>query len=308
MSLTSIPLQETLEDAIVISGKGVHSGHAARMYLRPAPVDSGLRFRRIDLPGRPEIPAHVDYVTQTHLATTLGRDGAAVHTVEHVLSALVGMGVDNAVIEIEGPEIPIFDGSAGPFVRRIRDVGTALLPAEKHVWMPRQPVRVEDGDKWIEIEPAERLSVDYTLSYDHPVIGTQRVLYEHQPRRYEVDISHARTFALLRDLEAMRTAGLALGGDLDNAVAVGDDRVMNPDGLRYPDEFARHKILDIVGDLALVGGPIVGRIRAYKSGHTLNRQFVKELLAAGLVERAPLSEVPRRLRATPTPRIQVLSA
>lgn len=308
MSFIQVTLQETLEDAIVISGKGVHSGHAARMFLRPASADTGIRFRRIDLPGRPEIPAHVSNVTQTRLATTLGVGGAEVNTVEHILAALVGMGVDNAIVELEGPEIPIFDGSAGPFVRRIRDVGTVLLPVEKHVFMPIQSVRVEDGDKWLEIEPDDKLSIDYTLHYDHPVVGMQRYIYDHHPRRFESDISHARTFALLRDVEAMRAAGLALGGDINNAVAVGEDRVLNPDGLRYPDEFARHKILDIVGDLALVGGAIVGKIRGYKSGHTLNRQFVKALVASGLVERSPLSDVRRRLRATPSQRVQVLSA
>lgn len=308
MTFIPVSLQETLEDAIIISGKGVHSGKSARMCLRPAAADSGLRFRRSDLPGRPEIPARVANVTRTMLATSLGANGAEVHTVEHILSALIGMGIDNAIIELDGPEVPIFDGSAGPFVRRIRDVGAALLPVEKHVWVPLKPVRVQDGDKWIEIEPAERLSIDYTLHYEHPVIGQQRFVYEHHPRRYEVEISHARTFALVRDLDAMYAGGFALGGALDNAVAVGDQGVLNPDGLRYADEFVRHKILDIIGDLALIGGPILGKIRAYKSGHTLNRQFARALLEAGLVERSPLSDVPRRVRALASQHVQVLSA
>lgn len=308
MAFVAVSLQETLEDAIVVSGRGVHSGKAARMYLRPAPADFGLRFRRSDLPGRPEILARVENVTHTKLATSLGVNGAHVNTVEHILSALIGMGIDNAIIELDGPEVPIFDGSAGPFVRRIRDVGTALLPVEKHVWVPLRPVRVQDGDKWIAIEPADRLSIDYTLHYEHPVIGQQRYVYEHHPRRYEVEISHARTFALVSDLEAMHASGFALGGALDNAVAVDDTGVLNADGLRYSDEFVRHKILDIIGDLALIGGPILGKIRANKSGHTLNRQFVRALLAAGLVERSPLSDVPRRIRAVASQHVQVLSA
>ncbi len=302
-----LPLQQSLEDAVVVEGIGLHSGAPARLFLRPADPNTGIRFRRTDLPGRPEILAAVDNVTRTTLATTLGQDGVEVHTVEHLISALVGLGIDNVVVELEGPEVPIFDGSAGPFVRLIRDVGTVLQPVEKHVWIPQGPVRVEDGDKWIEVEPAETYSIDFTLIYDDvPAIGTQRLQYEHSPEAYETEIASARTFGLLRDVETMRQNGFALGGDAGNAVVVDHDRVLNEDGLRFPDEFVRHKILDLIGDFGLIGGQLLGRVRACKSGHTLNRRLVKELMRRGLAERAPLSEVPQRLRAWGARDLQVL--
>lgn len=304
-----LPLQQSLEDAVVVEGIGLHSGAPARLFLRPADPDTGIRFRRTDLPGRPEISAAVDNVTRTTLATTLGHEGVEVHTVEHLISALVGLGIDNVVVELEGPEVPIFDGSAGPFVRLIRDVGTVLQPVEKHVWIPQGPVRVEEGDKWIVIEPAETYSIDFTLIYDDvPAIGTQRLQYEHSPEAYETEIASARTFGLLRDVETMRRNGFALGGDAGNAVVVDHDRVLNEDGLRFPDEFVRHKILDLIGDFGLIGGQLLGRVRACKSGHTLNRRLVKELMRRGLAERSPLSQVPQRLRAWGARDLQVISA
>ncbi len=303
-----IHLQQSLEDAVVVDGHGIHSGKPARMFLRPSAPNTGIRFRRIDLPGRPEIPARIEHVTRTMLATTLGNKDAEVYTVEHVLSALFGMGINNAIVELDGPEVPIFDGSAGPFVKLIRNVGTCMQPAEKHVWVVNRPVRVEDGDKWIEIEPARTFSIDFTIEFADSVIGTQRLVYEHSPRRYELEISHARTFALAAEIETMRANGFALGGDFDNAVVVGDDGVLNTDGLRYPDEFVRHKILDLIGDVGMIGGPVVGAIRAHKSGHTLNRNFVKELIRSGIAQKAPMSDVGRRLRDTSTQHIQVISA
>lgn len=304
-----LPLQQSLEDAVVVEGIGLHSGAPARLFLRPAAPDTGIRFRRTDLPGRPEIAATVNNVTRTTLATTLGQNGVEVHTVEHLISALVGLGLDNVVVELEGPEVPIFDGSAGPFVRLIRDVGTVLQPVEKHAWIPQGPVRVEDGDKWIEIQPAEEYAIEFTLVYaDVPAIGTQHLTYQHSPEAYEAEIASARTFGLMRDVETMRANGFALGGDAGNAVVVDHDRVLNSDGLRFPDEFVRHKVLDLVGDLGLIGGQLLGRVRAYKSGHTLNRLLVKELMRRGLAERSPLSEVPQRLRVRGARDLQVISA
>lgn len=300
-------LQQTLQDALKVCGVGIHSGRPVRMFLRPAAANSGIRFRRIDLPGRPEIPATIDHVTRTTLATTIGSGGVEVHTIEHVMSALFGLGVDNVVIEIDGPEVPIFDGSAGPFVRLLREVGTVLLPLERHVFLPGRPVRVEEGDKWIEIEPDEHLSIDFTLDYPDTVIGRQRLVYKHSPKRYEVEIAHARTFGFAHEVEQLRAAGFAHGGALDNAVVVGSDSVLNPEGLRYPDEFVRHKILDLIGDIGLIGGPIVGRIRAHKSGHTLNRRFVRALIEGGLVERSPLSDVGRRVRENYEQHIHVIA-
>ncbi|RMF11911.1 MAG: UDP-3-O-[3-hydroxymyristoyl] N-acetylglucosamine deacetylase [Candidatus Dadabacteria bacterium] len=308
MSLSHVPLQETVEDAVCFSGRGVHGGAPCRVFVRPAPVDHGIVFRRIDLPGEPRIPARVEHVVSTTLATTLGVGEATVGTVEHLLSALLGLGIDNALIDVEGPELPILDGSAGPFTHELRGRGTAMLQAEKHVWIPIKPVRIEDGNRWIEIEPADELIIDYTLQYDHPVIGTQRVVYRHSPVNYERELSHARTFGLAAEVEMMRQQGLAIGGALDCAVVVGDDRVLNPEGLRYPDEFARHKILDIIGDLAMIGGPILGRITASRSGHSLNQRFVEALLDGGLVECSPLSEVRNVIDAQPTQRVEVLSA
>lgn len=310
MRQVSVPLQQSLEDAVIVEGTGLHSGEAARLVLRPAPPDTGILFRRTDLPGRPEIPAAVDHVVRTMLATTLGFNGVEVNTVEHLISALVGMGIDNVYVELDGPEIPIFDGSAGPFVKLIRDVGTALQPVEKHVWIPSGPVRVtgDEDDKFIEIVPAEHYEIDFTLIYDIPAIGTQRYVYRHDPTAYETEIAPARTFGLVRDIETMRANGFALGGDFANAVVVDENHVVNPDGLRFPDEFVRHKILDLIGDLGLIGGAILGRVRACKSGHTLNRRLVRELIRQGLAERSPLSEVPHRLRDSSQRDLQVISA
>jgi len=183
-----------------------------------------------------------------------------------------------------------------------------MQPIEKHVWIPIRSVRVSDGDAWIEIEPADTLTIDYTLAYDNAVIGTQRVSYNHSPRRYELEIAHARTFGLERDVEMLRQKGFALGGELNNAVVVGEDRVLNRDGLRYPDEFARHKILDLIGDMAMIGGHIVGTIRAYKSRHTLNRTFVTRLLDQGIAELTPASTVRRYIMQNQPQQIEILSA
>ena len=273
--------QRTLKNVIRATGVGLHSGEKVYLTLRPAPVDAGIVFRRVDLDPVVEIPARADSVTETMLCTGLSQDGGKVMTVEHLMSALAGLGIDNAYVELSAPEVPIMDGSSGPFVFLLQSAGIAEQEAPKRFMRIRETVEVRDGDKVARFEPHDGFRIGFTVEFDHPAIPTSRSRAEvdFSTSSYVREVSRARTFGFMRDLEFMRERNLGLGGSMDNAIVLDEFRVLNEDGLRYADEFVRHKILDAVGDLYLAGRPIIGAFEGFKSGHALNNKLVRALLA-----------------------------
>ena len=273
--------QRTLGNVIRATGVGLHGGEKVFLTLRPAPVDTGIVFRRTDLEPVVEMPAAAALVTETTLCTGLSRDGAKVQTVEHLMSALAGLGIDNAYIELSAAEVPIMDGSAGPFVFLLESAGVVEQHAAKRFIRILKPVEVRDGDKIARFEPHDGFRLGFTVKFNHPAIpdSLSRVEVEFSTRAYIREISRARTFGFMRDLEYMRERNLGLGGSMDNAIVLDEFRVLNEDGLRYADEFVRHKILDAVGDLYLAGHAILGAYEGYKSGHALNNKLVRALLA-----------------------------
>jgi UDP-3-O-[3-hydroxymyristoyl] N-acetylglucosamine deacetylase len=258
------------------------------MVLRPAAANRGVVFRRMDLPGTPTIPARPEYVVNTHYATSIAKDGASVKTIEHVMSALAGMGVDNVQVELTGPEVPIMDGSALPFVELIRRAGLRRQLAPKTFLKVRQPITVEVGTRGLTIVPSERLKVIYTMCFDHPILGEQTTAMDVGRERYVRDVAPSRTFGFLRDLDMLQRMGLAKGGSLENALVVGEEGVINGP-LRFPDELVRHKILDLIGDLFLLGKPLVGTIIAHGAGHQLHLQLVHRIQEQLAGEPEPLS-------------------
>ena len=273
--------QRTLKNVIRATGVGLHGGEKVFLTLRPAPVDAGIVFRRIDLDPVVEIPARAALVAETTLCTGLACDGAKVQTVEHLMSALAGLGIDNAYVELTAAEIPIMDGSAGPFVFLLQSAGIVEQNAPKRFIRIRKPVEVRDGDKFARFEPHDGFRIGFTVKFDHPAIpeSLSRVEIDFSTSAYVKEVSRARTFGFMTDLEYMRERNLGLGGSMDNAIVLDEFRVLNEDGLRYADEFVRHKILDAVGDLYLAGHPIIGAYEGYKSGHALNNKLVNALLA-----------------------------
>ena len=273
--------QRTLKNVIRATGVGLHSGEKVYMTLRPAPVDTGIVFRRIDLDPVVEIPASAELVTETTLCTGLTCEGAKVQTVEHLMSAMAGLGVDNAYVELSSAELPIMDGSAGPFVFLIQSAGVAEQDAPKRFIRITRPVEVTEGDKVARFEPYDGFKLGFTVKFDHPMIpaSQSRAEVDFSTGAYIKEVARARTFGFMRDLEYMRERNLGLGGSMDNAIVLDEFRVLNEDGLRYADEFVRHKILDAVGDLYLAGRPIIGAYEGYKSGHALNNTLVRALLA-----------------------------
>ena len=273
--------QRTLQNMIRATGVGLHSGEKVYLTLRPAPVDTGIVFRRVDLDPVAEIPARADYVTETMLCTGLSHDGGKAMTVEHLMSALAGLGVDNLYVELSAPEVPIMDGSSGPFVFLLQSAGIIEQNAAKRFIRILKTVEVRDGDKVARFEPYNGFRLGFTVEFDHPAIPTSRsrAVVEFSTENYIKEVSRARTFGFMRDLEYMRERNLGLGGSMDNAIVLDEFRVLNDDGLRYADEFVRHKILDAVGDLYLAGHPILGAYEGFKSGHALNNKLVRALLA-----------------------------
>lgn len=271
--------QRTLKEAISCEGIGLHSGAPVRLTLVPAPVNHGIVFVRTDLEHPLEIPALAPYVVDTALATTLGRNGVRVATVEHLLAALAGLGIDNLRIEINGPEVPIMDGSAAPFAYLVHTAGIRVQSEPKSFIVIKKPVVVTDGDKEAALLPSTRFRIDCTVDFKHPLISDQAINFEFSDRNFSREIARARTFGFLRDVELLKKMGLARGGSLENAIVVDEFSILNPDGLRFPDEFVRHKLLDAMGDVSLFGRPVIGQLRVFKSGHALNHKLVTRVLA-----------------------------
>lgn len=273
--------QRTLKNVIRATGVGLHTGEKIYLTLRPAAVDTGIVFRRVDLDPPVLIPARAENVGDTTLSTSLVCNGARVATVEHLLSAFAGLGIDNAYVDVSAPEVPIMDGSAGPFVFLVQSAGVEEQNAPKRFIRIKKPVQVEDGDKWARFEPFEGFKVSFAIEFDHPVFKnrSQEAVVDFSTTSFVKEVSRARTFGFMRDIELLREKRLALGGSLDNAVVVDDYRVLNEDGLRYDDEFVKHKVLDAIGDLYLLGRSLIGAFSGYKSGHALNNRLLRALMA-----------------------------
>ena len=271
--------QRTLRESIKSTGVGLHSGNKVTMQLSPAPVDTGIVFRRIDLSPIRDIPARADQVDETDLSTSLGRGGFQVTTVEHLLSALCGLGIDNAFIEIDSPEVPIMDGSAGPFVYLLQTAGVQEQSAAKRFIRVTREITVSDGDKVATLRPYEGFRVTFAIDFDHPVFKEQigHAALDISSEAFVREISRARTFGFVHEFEYMRSRGLARGGSVDNAIVVDDYRILNEGGLRYDDEFVKHKILDAIGDLYLAGHQLLAEYEGVKSGHALNNRLVRKL-------------------------------
>ncbi len=293
--------QTTVAGDVRFTGVGLHSGEPVSMVVRPAPADSGIRFIVAPEGGDPvTISATADKVAATAYATSLKVGDVALQLVEHVLSALAGMGIDNAEITVDSTEVPILDGSAAPFVRELSRVGIAELRAPRRVMRILEPIRVEEdgGDKWLELLPTDLPGtvIDYNIEFDHKAVGTQRVRFVLTPESYVRDLCEARTFGFAREVQALQQLGLARGGSLENAVVIDDDGVMNPEGLRFEDEQVRHKILDLIGDMSLLGHPVMGQYVAHRAGHGLHNRLARAILARPeaweLVDQAELAQAP----------------
>ena len=273
--------QRTLKSSIRATGVGLHSGAKVEMTLRPAQPNTGIVFRRLDLPQPAEVRAGAYHVGDTRLCSTLEDAGVKVATVEHLMSALAGLGVDNAYVDLTGAEVPIMDGSASPFVFLLQSAGVVEQNLPKRYIRIRKPVQVEDGDKWARFEPYAGFKLAFSIVFDHPVFDKsgQRVVVDFAETSYVKEVARARTFGFMQDVESLRAMGLAMGGSLENAVVMDEYRVLNADGLRYADEFVKHKILDAIGDLYLLGHPLVGAFSAHKSGHGLNNALLRAMLA-----------------------------
>jgi UDP-3-O-[3-hydroxymyristoyl] N-acetylglucosamine deacetylase len=272
--------QRTLKNVIRATGVGLHTGKKIYLTLRPAPVNMGIVFRRIDLNPPVEILAHPDNVGDTRLSTTLVSGNVRITTVEHLLSALAGFGIDNAFVDVSADEVPIMDGSAGPFVFLIQSAGVEEQNQPKQFLRILRTLRIEDGDKWAMFEPFSGFKVGFTIQFDHPAFNEKncRAEVDFSTTSFVKEVSRARTFGFMRDVELLRQRNLILGGSLDNAVVVDDYRVLNEDGLRYQDECVKHKILDAIGDLYLLGHSLIGAFNGYKSGHELNNKLLRQLL------------------------------
>jgi UDP-3-O-[3-hydroxymyristoyl] N-acetylglucosamine deacetylase len=272
-------LQRTLKKEIIFSNIGLHTGRKVNMHIKPAPVNAGIVFIRKDLPDAQPICAKFNNVSDTTLATTLGTNGATVATVEHILSAFSGMGVDNALVELDSFEVPIMDGSALPFVNMLKEVGTRIQGKTKKLLVIRKPVSVSEGDGKAVLLPSNEFKITYEIDFPHAVIGKQSYSITFSDEKYEKEICAARTFGFLHEVEYLQAKGLALGGSLKNAIVLDGEKIINKEGLRFPDEFVKHKILDAIGDLFLLGMPIIGHFVAYKSGHRLNNLLLRELMS-----------------------------
>jgi UDP-3-O-[3-hydroxymyristoyl] N-acetylglucosamine deacetylase len=273
--------QRTLKGSVSVTGVGLHSGQKVTLGLRPAPVNTGIVFRRVDVKPVEEIRARADLVHDTRLSTCMEQNGVRIATVEHLMSALSGLGVDNAYVDLDSAEVPIMDGSAGTFIFLLQSAGIVEQSAAKKFIRVKKSVEVRQGDKWVRFDPHDGYKLTFTINFAHPVFANtrQHVTVDLGEESYVRDISRARTFGFMQDVEAMRAQGLALGGSLDNAIVMDEYRVLNADGLRFEDEFVKHKVLDAIGDLYMLGHPLIGAFSGFKSGHALNNALVRALLA-----------------------------
>ncbi len=273
--------QRTLKNTIRATGVGLHTGKKVYLTLRPAPVDAGIIFRRVDLKTPVEIPGNPLNVRETELATSLGKGSVRISTVEHLMAAFAGLGIDNCYVDVSADEVPIMDGSAAPFVFLVQSAGILEQGAPKKFIRIKKPVEVRDGEKWARFDPFDGFKVGFKIDFDHPVFngGEQIAEVDFSTTSFVREVSRARTFGFVRDIEALRDRNLALGGSQDNAIVIDDYRVLNEDGLRYKDEFVKHKILDAIGDLYLLGHSLIGAFSGYKSGHALNNRLLNALVS-----------------------------
>jgi UDP-3-O-[3-hydroxymyristoyl] N-acetylglucosamine deacetylase len=300
--------QRTLKNSIRATGIGLHTGQKILMTLRPAAADSGIVFRRTDLEQPVDIQAHAEHVGETMLGTTLHKGDAKISTVEHLLSALAGLGIDNALIEVSAAEVPIMDGSAGPFVFLLQSAGIEEQKAPKRFIRILESVHVTDGDKWARFDPYNGFKVNFEIEFNHPTFKkhSQVASMDFSTTSFLREVSRARTFGFMRDIESLRSRNLALGGNMDNAIVLDDTRILNEDGLRYEDEFVKHKILDAIGDLYLLGHSLIGEFSGFKSGHALNNKLLRTLIGTPTawqevtfesLKDAPISYVPAAVNA-----------
>jgi UDP-3-O-[3-hydroxymyristoyl] N-acetylglucosamine deacetylase len=271
--------QTTLKQPVLCSGVGLHTGLPTHMTIRPADPDTGIVFIRRDVEKKVRIRAHIDNVSDATLATTISQEGVNVSTVEHLMAAFAGVGVDNAEVELDAPEVPIMDGSSGPFNALLKNAGVRVQDRSKKFIIVKHPVTVTDGDRQATFLPSNDFKLSYTIDFRHPLISNQFYLIQISNGNFEREICRARTFGFLREYETLKSRGFARGGSLENAVVVGDSGVLNEGGLRFADEFVRHKILDSIGDLWLMGAQVIGHFIGYKSGHTLNHKLIHKLLS-----------------------------
>lgn len=272
--------QRTIKSLVTATGVGLHGGRKVRLVLRPAAPNTGIVFHRVDLDPPVSLPVDPYAVCDTRMCSGLESDGVKVGTVEHLMSALAGLGIDNLHVDVDAPEIPILDGSAGPFVFLLRSAGIEEQPAVKRFLRVLKPVEYREGDKWVKLSPYDGFRLDFSIVFNHPAIDNTatQVTVDFAEHSYEHDVARARTFGFMQDVESMRANGLALGGSLGNAIVMDEYRVLNADGLRYADEFAKHKVLDAIGDLYLCGYPLLAAYTAHKAGHALNNQILRVLL------------------------------
>lgn len=270
--------QNTIDSEVSCSGIGVHSGQVVKLSVKPAPINHGIQFVRTDLPNRPRIPAIFNKVVDTSLATVIGTDGFIVSTIEHLMAAFTGLSIDNALVEVNSYEMPIMDGSAGPFTRMLKSAGLKNQSAPRCFFVVEKPLELNQGNKFVGIYPAPHYQVSCSIEFDHPVIQTQQFSVIIKDDHFEKEISNARTFGFLYEQEYMKKFGLGKGASLDNVVVIDQEGVLNEDGLRYHDEFVRHKLLDCIGDFSLLGLPILGHIIAKRSGHAFNHAFIEEFI------------------------------
>ena len=270
--------QQTLARPVQCVGIGLHSGKRVNLTIKPAPVNHGIKFVRTDLPHRPLISAHFRNVIDTSLATTLGTDGVIVSTVEHLMAAFAGLGIDNALVEMDAYEAPIMDGSAGPFTSMLIEAGIKTQSGKRYAFVVKKPIEMADEDKKVGLYPSDTLKITCTIEFDHPLVSRQSYTVSLVDGLFEKEISRARTFGFLHEVNYLKLNGFARGGSLENAVVIDRDKILNQDGLRYKDEFVRHKVLDCIGDLSLLGMPFIGHIVAYKSGHALNHALLTRFI------------------------------
>jgi len=270
--------QRTIRKPVTCSGVGIHSGCRVSLTVAPAPPDTGIVFIRKDISGSPKIPVSIEYVRPALLSTTIGIDGVQVQTIEHLLAAAAGLDIDNLFVEVDAPELPALDGSAKPFVNLLQEAGIASQDRRQTYLKIVRPIEVTDGDKRITIRPAPTSRITYAIDYAHPLVGRQVYDYEWSQDTFIQEIAPARTFGFLREVETLWEAGLGLGGSLQNTVILSDEGLLNEDGLRFGDEFVRHKVLDLIGDMTLLGAPVIGEIEAVRSGHALHVRLASRIL------------------------------